>query len=61
MLIGFVIVIVAIAVWCLVMYWLIKLLYNRLKPKMDSATELKGKIELLEKRVELLEQKLDDK
>jgi len=31
-----------------------------LKPKIDNVTEQKGKIESLEKRVELLEKRLDN-
>jgi len=42
------------------MYWPIKSLYNMLKPKIDNVTEQKGIIESLEKRVELLEKRLDN-
>ena len=42
------------------MYWAIKQLYNMLKPKINNVTEQKGKIESLEKRIELLERKLEN-
>lgn len=59
-LIGVGIVLIAIAVWCLIMYWPIKSLYNMLKPKIDNITEQKEKIESLEKRIVLLEKKLNN-
>lgn len=52
---------VVFAVSFLLMYWGIKQIYSMLKPKINNITEQEGKLDSLEKRVELLERKLDEK
>ena len=43
------------------MYLAIKKLYNMLKPKINNVIEQKGKIETLEKRIDVLERKLENR
>ncbi len=40
------------------MYWAFKQIYITVKPKINNITEQKGKLESLEKRIELLEKKI---
>lgn len=40
------------------MYWAIKQIYKAVKPKINNIAEQKGKLESLEKRIELLEERL---
>lgn len=58
---GIVILLVVIVVWVLIMYWLINKFYKMLKPKIDRVTELKEKLDFLEARIKLLEEKSDNK
>ncbi|GIN91002.1 hypothetical protein J22TS1_20530 [Siminovitchia terrae] len=43
------------------MYWLSKQLYKNLKPTINNSILQKDRLDSLEKRVELLERKLDNK